>query len=216
MSFLAKRNWQNVEFLEPLAAWSAEDVACFQCHEVRVKVVLSHKPIPGAVRRRSHEFESSLHLHWDDVWLDLADVKEHLVVFMHCVLMRTSKIICLPYCLVLLQSVSHSLHHIVDPDRLDLRVLSLNDVQRPVKSLHHVRELSVDLAHVSKVVVHHARSEDGYIRASFLHFLLSNPLCPQELRRAVGVSSCCGNIDETFDSRVGCNLLGNVPWDKYV
>ena len=140
-----------------------------------------------------------LERHRGYIWLDLANVEEHLVDLLVSVRMRTAQIVALTNALFHLQAVKDGKSDIICENRLHIRVHALNLPHQSIEHLHVHAPLGCD-CNIWIQTIHHKRwSQDGYIRANCLHLLLSDPLGTKASALRVWVRTSSRNVDEALD-----------------
>jgi len=115
-------------------------------------------------------------LHSSYVWLDLADVEEHIVDFVIVVRVGAAKIVTFSYRLFHLEAIEDGKCNIVHKDRLYIGVHALDLPKHAIEHFHVHAPLGSNSRVRIQVLHDVSRAQDRHIGVNGLHFLLTDPL----------------------------------------
>jgi len=117
-----------------------------------------------------------LKLNYRSVWLNLTNIKEHLIDLLICVCVWSTKIITLSNSLFHLKTIHGSKSYINTVNWLHLSILSFNYPVHPIEHLHLHAPFTCDSWILIHQVKHHRWSQYCHIWIDCFDLLLTNPL----------------------------------------
>lgn len=198
VGFCTKANWLDMEISEALVLRIANQLLCFNCHELGVKPSSKHLSIERLIPSVMIVFVSLFKFDCCSVWFDLSDIEEHLVYFLISVCVRSTEVVRLSDCFFHLNAVHNCKCDISDVNGLYLCVHAFN---LPIHSVEHF-DLHAPLCCDRWVLVQKINDISGSNNCNIwedcLYFLFTYPFGSQASRLWVGICSCGRDVNESL------------------